>query len=211
MNQAHASKEDFELEEAYKPLMGKTLEEVIIDGESEWELQQEKDWVTLNNQPQWLHSIIISLKRRHQNIPTASAVERLVLKLGIAVIRKRFSEAIKHVEMLRQKVLTNGNQVSLMKSYRTATYQPQETVATIYRKCSIRKWIGGAITDNLVDPLGLSNCTAVVLTLMAGISMSERWIPEQWKNLALKELVNFSEYLDDEAKGLEKILSELSP
>lgn len=47
MNREHASKEDFELEEAYKPLMGKTLEEVIIDGESDWEQQQEKVGIRL--------------------------------------------------------------------------------------------------------------------------------------------------------------------
>lgn len=204
------SREDFELEEAYQPLIGKSLEEIIADGESEWELQQEKDWVTLNSQPQWIHSVIINLKRRHKNVPAASAVERLVLKLGIAIIREGFSETIKRVEVLRQKIFTNGNQVSLMKSYKTATYQLQETVATTYRKCSIRKWIGGAITDSLVDPLGLSTSTAVVLTLMAGISASESWVPKQWKNLALKELGNFSEYLDNEAKGLEKIHTELS-
>lgn len=205
-----AGPEDFELERAYQPLIGKSLEEIITDGESEWELQQDKDWVTLNSQPQWIHSVIINLKKRHKNVPAASAVERLVLKLGIAVIREGFSETIRRVEALRQKIFTNGNQVSLMKSYKTATYQLQETVATTYRKCSIRKWIGGAITDSLVDPLGLSTSTAVVLTLMAGISASESWVPKQWVNLALKELGNFSEYLDNEAKGLEKIHTELS-
>ncbi|GAI83512.1 hypothetical protein ES707_15652 [subsurface metagenome] len=42
MNQEHASKEDFELEEAYKPLVGKTLEEVITEGESDDDKKQEK-------------------------------------------------------------------------------------------------------------------------------------------------------------------------
>ena len=51
-----AGPEDFELERAYQPLIGKSLEEIITDGESEWELQQDKDWVTLNSQPQWIHS-----------------------------------------------------------------------------------------------------------------------------------------------------------
>ena len=44
MTEHQASREDFELEEAYQPLMGKSLEEIIIiEGESEWEQQQEKD------------------------------------------------------------------------------------------------------------------------------------------------------------------------
>ncbi len=45
MNQ-QASREDFELDEGYKPLVGKTLEEVIIDGESDDEKKQEKAWCT---------------------------------------------------------------------------------------------------------------------------------------------------------------------
>jgi len=43
MNQEHASKEDFELEEAYKPLVGKTLEEVITEGESDDDKKARKE------------------------------------------------------------------------------------------------------------------------------------------------------------------------
>jgi hypothetical protein len=42
MNQEHASKEDFELEKGYLPLKGRTLEEVIIDGESDDEKSKRK-------------------------------------------------------------------------------------------------------------------------------------------------------------------------
>jgi len=212
MNHEHASKEDFELEQAYVPLIGKTLEEVIIDGESEWEQQQEKDWITLNNQPQWLHSVIIrSLKRKHKNTPTASAAERLVLKLGIAVIRERFGEKVAEIERLWSQIFNAGNQLSLMKSYKTTAYEPQETAATTYRRCSIRKWVAGAISDTLMDPLGLSTATAVILTLIAGVSMSEKWVPEPWKKLAEKELDNFEEYLNGEIQKLHAIITDLAP
>jgi len=207
-----ASREDFELEEAYQPLIGKTLEEVIAEGESDWEQQQEKDWITLNNQPQWLHSVIVrSLKRKHKNVPTASAAERLVLKLGIAVVRERFGEKVREVERLWSEIFNTGNQLSLLKSYRNAVYQPQETVATTYRKCSVRKWVGGAITDNLVDPLGLSTGTAVILTLIAGVSASEKSVPQQWRRLASKELRNFDEYLNSEIQKLQAIITDLAP
>ena len=38
MNEQKANREDFDLEKAYEKLSTKTLEEVISDGESEWEL-----------------------------------------------------------------------------------------------------------------------------------------------------------------------------
>lgn len=103
-----------------------------------------------------------------------------------------------------------GNQLSLMKSYKTGRYEPQETAATTYRKCSLRQWVAGAITDNLVDPLGLSTATAVILTLIAGISVSEKWVPQPWKKLAEKELCNFDEYLNDEIQKLQAIITDLA-
>lgn len=38
-----AGPEDFELEQAYQPLIGKSLEEVIADGESDWEKEQDPE------------------------------------------------------------------------------------------------------------------------------------------------------------------------
>jgi len=212
MNQNQASPKDFELDQGYQPLIGKTLEEVIANGESDWEQQQETEWVTLNNEPQWLHSVIIrSLKKKHKNIATGSAAERLVLKLGITIIRERFGEKVTEIERLWSRIFISGNQHSLMKSYRTARYELQETAATTYRKCSVRKWVAGAITDNLVDPLSLSTATAIILTLIAGVSASEKWIPSAWKKLADKELCNFEKYLIDEIQNLEVIITDLDP
>jgi len=209
---SQASKEDFEFELGYEPLADRTLEEVIVDGESEWEQQQEADWITLNNLPQWLHSVIVrSLKKRHKNIPTASAVERLVLKLGIAIIREKFGEKVTEIERLWSHIFTSGNQHSLMKSYKTARYEPQETQATTYRKCSVRRWVAGAITDNLVDPLSVSTATAIILTLIAGVSASEQWVPQPWRQLAQKELRNFDEYLDAEIQKLRAIIADIAP
>lgn len=207
-----ASREDYELEEAYQPLIRKSLEQVICEGESEGEQQQETGWITLNNEPQWLHSVIVrSLKKRHKNVPTVSAAERLTLKLGIAIIRERFGEKVREIERLWGQVFNAGNQLSLMKTYKTTVYQPQETAATTYRKCSIRKWVAGAITDNLVDPLGLSTATAVTLTLIAGVSVSEQWVPLPWKQLAQKELSNFENYLNQQVEKLRSIITDLAP
>jgi len=140
MNQEHASKEDFELEKGYLPLKGRTLEEVIIDGESDDEKKQAKDYVTLNNEPQWIASGMVNLKRKHKNVPNVSAVERLVAELGIIIIRDRYGQRIKEIERLRKKVYESGDQVFLMKSYRASDYQLQETVSSTYRRCSVREW-----------------------------------------------------------------------
>ena len=205
MSEHQPSREDFELEEAYKPLKGKTLEEVVADGESDDEKQQEKVHITLNNEPQWLLSVMINLKRKHQNVPNVSAVERLVAKFGVVVIRERFGEPIMEVERLRKQVFELINQFFLKKTYREgSTYQLEETVGTTYRRCSLREWTAGAINDNLCDPLGLSSSTAVSLTLIAGISKSQTWVPRGWVQLANKELTHFEDYLQEEATRLGK-------
>ncbi|MBA7691211.1 hypothetical protein ES703_99753 [subsurface metagenome] len=43
MVEHQAGPEDFELDEAHKPLVGKTLEQVIAEGESDWEKEQAQE------------------------------------------------------------------------------------------------------------------------------------------------------------------------
>ncbi|MBA7613842.1 hypothetical protein ES703_21099 [subsurface metagenome] len=194
---------DFELDEAHKPLMGKTLEEVISDGESDWEKEQAQERISVNNMPQWVDSALINLKRRNNNVPSLASVERLTAKLGTAVIRERFGEPVTEVNRLRRRVFELINHFLLKKTYREgSTYELEETVGTVYRKCSLREWTAGAINDNLVDPLGLSSSTAVSLTLIAGIAQSQTWIPKGWVQLANKELGHFQDYLDEEVERL---------
>ena len=202
MNQK-ASPEDFELDKEYKPLMGKTLEEIIGEGESDWEKEQAQERISINNLPQWVNSALISLKRKNDNVPSLASVERLAAKLGTAVIRERFGETIDEIKHLRRRVFELINQFLLRKTYQEgSTYQLEETVGTVYRKCSLREWTAGAINDNLVDPLGFSSSTAVSLTLIAGIAQSQVWIPKGWVQLANKELEHFQDYLEEETKRL---------
>lgn len=210
MTERKASPKDFELEKGYQPLVGKTLEEVITDGESDEEKNQEKGYITLNNEPQWLLSVLVNLKRKHQNVPNVSSVERLAAKLGVVEIRERFGESIVEVDGLRKRVFALVNQFLLKKTYREGSaYQLEETVGTTYRRCSVREWTAGAINDNLVDPLGLSSSTAVSLTLIAGVSKSQTWVPRGWVGLADKELAHFGDYLAEEEKRLQtRLLSK---
>jgi hypothetical protein len=197
------SREDFELEQPYEQLASKTLETVIAEGESDWEKEQEIQRISVHTMPIWVASVLINLKRRHKNAPTVAAVERLTAKLGIAVMRDRFGKPMAEVESLRQEVFELINQFLLRKIYREAgTYELEETVGVIYRKCSLRPWVVGAITDYIVDALGLSSSTAVSLTLIAGIAQSETWVPRGWVELANKELAHFQKYLEEEAKRL---------
>lgn len=203
MTEHQASPEDFELEEAYKPLVGKTLEEVIAEGESEWEKEQDQQRISVHTMPLWVASVLVNLKRRHKNIPTVAAVERLTAKLGVVVIREKFSESIAEVEPLRRQVFELIDRFLLRKTYKeTSTYELEESVGTVYRKCSLREWTAGAVSDYLVDPLGLSSSTAVSLTLIAGLSQSQTWVPRGWVELANKELVHFQEYLKEEVQKL---------
>jgi len=203
MSEHQAGPEDFELEEAYRPLVGKTLEEVITDGESDWEKEQAQERISVNNMPQWVDSALINLKRKNNNVPSLAAVERLTAKLGTAVIRERFGESIAEVKHLRRRVFELINHFLLKKTYREgSTYELEETVGTVYRKCSLREWAAGAINDNLVDPIGLTSSTAVSLPLIAGIAQSQVWNPKGWTQLANKELEHFQDYLEEETKRL---------
>jgi len=203
MTEHQASREDFELEEAYQPLIGKSLEEVIADGESDWEKEQDQQRISVHTMPLWVASVLVNLKRRHKNVPTVAAVERLTAKLGVAVIREKFSESIAEVEPLRRQVFELINQFLLRKTYKeTSAYELEETVGTVYKKCSLREWTAGAISDYLVDPLGLSTSSAVSLTLIAGIAQSQTWVPRGWVELANKELAHFEEYLKEEVQKL---------
>lgn len=203
MSEHQAKPEDFELDKEYLPLVGKTLEQVIAEGESDWEKEQAQERISVNHMPQWVDSALINLKRKNNNVPSLAAVERLTAKLGTAVIRERFGEPIAEVKHLRRRVFELINHFLLKKTYREGSaYELEETVGTVYRKCSLREWTAGAINDNLVDPLGLSSSIAVSLTLIAGIAQSQTWIPKGWVQLANKELGHFQDYLDEEIKRL---------
>jgi len=149
--------------------------------------------------------VLIGLKRKHKHLPSTAAVERFVSKLGIAVIRKEQSESIEKVEQLRQDIFQLGNHVPLVRLYQ-GHFQLKETVGVVYRQCSCREWVAGAISDNIADSLGLSLSTATLLTLVAGISKSTNWVPRSWVGVAEKELNHFATYLSDEIKRLEDIL-----
>jgi len=63
----------------------------------------------------------------------------------------------------------------------------------------------GALTELLVEPLGLPSSTAILLALICGISSSTKWVPPSWVALANKEMDNFRQYLEDELVRLERI------
>jgi len=109
MNQ-QASRGDFDLEEAYEPLKGKTLEQVITEGESDWEKEEAQERISVNNMPQWVDSALINLKRKDNNVPSLASVGRLTAKLGTAVIRERFGEPSVEVKHLRRRVFELINQ-----------------------------------------------------------------------------------------------------
>ena len=121
-----ASREDFELEEAYKPLAEKTLEQVITEGESDWEREHPQKYVTLNTAPQWVISTIVYLKRKHANVPSVSAIERLTTKLGIAVIREDYVILIREVAQSKKKVFKLGDHLPLIRASRDNRYQLNE-------------------------------------------------------------------------------------
>jgi len=208
MSEQQAGPEDFKLDKGYKALASKTLEEVISEGESLEEKEKQSERVTINNYPQWVRSVGIHLKHKHRNVTNVSVIERLAIKIGIAVIRQEFSPLIQQVQNLRESIFGTGNQILLMKAYSTS-YAPQETVGTVYHKCSVRDWEIGAITELLVEPLGLSSCAAILLTLICGISTSTKWVPPRWVALADKEMRNFRQYLEDEVTRLERIKKSL--
>jgi len=203
MSEHQASPKDFELEKAYEPLASKSLEEVISEGESPEEKENNSERVTVNNFAQWLRSVGIHLKHKHKNAANVSVIERSIIKIGIAIIRQKYS-SIQQIQDLRESIFEMGNQIHLMKTYGTS-YQPQETVGTVYHKCSIREWEMGALTELLVEPLGLPSSTAILLALICGVSSSTKWVPSSWVTLANKEMDNFRQYLEDELIRLERI------
>ena len=210
MSERQAGPEDFELEEGHKPLVGQTLEQVTMDGESDWEKEQPQKYVTLNTAPQWVISTMVYLKRKHTNVPSVSAVERLTAKLGVAVIREEYGALIKDVAQLKRRVFELGNQLPLIRASRDDRYKLSESIVVNKprRQCALREWVAGAITDGLVDPLGIPFCDAVLLSLIAGIAKSEEWVPKSWVGLAVRELSCFAQYFTDEVGRLRQILEE---
>jgi len=204
MSGQRAGPEDFKLDKGYEPLASKTLEEVISEGESLEDKDSQSERVTVNNYPQWIRSLLIHLKHKHKHATNVSAIERLVIKLGIAIARQEYGPLVEQIHSLKKTIFESGSQIDLMKAYNT-TYQPQETVGKVYHKCSVWDWEIGAITELLVEPLGLSCSAATLITLICGISASTVWVPAPWILLAKKEMANFRQFLEDEVTRLKRL------
>jgi hypothetical protein len=155
--------------------------------------------------PIWIAAVLSDIKRKHRGA-SVSAVERLTSNLGLAVMRKRFSPDIDRIIEIHSKIYSSTDLILLYKCYEKCDYELKETFGTCYRKCSVREYAAGAISEFLVEPLNITTSTAVLLVLIAGISTSKTWVPSRWTNLAEKELNHFTLYLEDEEKRLKEVL-----
>jgi len=123
MTEQQASSEDFKLDKGYEPLADKTLEEIISEGESPEEKENNGERITVNNFAQWLRSVGIHLKHKHKNATNVSVIERSMIKIGIAIVRQNYNPLIQQIQSLRESIFETGNQIHLMKTYGTS-YQP---------------------------------------------------------------------------------------
>jgi hypothetical protein len=210
-NDIYANDNPWATELPYNSWVNLTYEEALNRGEEEFAKTQPTEKVSIRTFPYWLHESInnCSDEVKPKSITAASA-QRITASHGIILIRYRFGTEIDMVKSLRKQVWREPypdrdiaeHQFLMKTSNQNAGYSLQESVYDIQGKCSLREWTAGAIEQELKKPLGLTESTATLLTLIASVSASTSWVPSGWKNLAIKELRYFETYLKREAGRL---------
>jgi hypothetical protein len=191
---------------AHVPLADQKLEQVLNTPEDELDKEEDLTQAAVRTMSDPLIDTIIRI-HRHKRDMSSGEIERLTIKLGLAVMNARFGKQIDQIAGKHAQIYDDANKIIYTKSLKTnQQFQFLETLSTSERKISLRKGQSCAIKDQIADPLHLYFSTSVQLTLLAGLSRSEVLIPRSWVTVFLTELDNFQDYLDKRLEPLAKIL-----
>jgi hypothetical protein len=191
---------------AHIPLKDQTLEQVLNTPEDDSDKSKDLTQAAVRTMSDPLIDTIIRI-HRHKRKMSSGEIERLSIKLGLAVIDDRFGKQIDQIGGNHDQIYDDANKIIYTKSLKiNQQFQFLETLSTSERKISLEKWQSAAIRDQISDPLRLYFSTAVQLTLLAGLSRSEILVPKSWVTVFKTELDNFEDYLNKRLEPLTKIL-----
>jgi hypothetical protein len=188
-------------------LINMSLEHLISEiGEKESDKEEKPIQKSISGEPDPLAAIMDDLEWQ-QTKGTQGETQRLVIKMGIAVVEDRFHKPIKDIATLRHQILESGDVEWLYKSRQTDIFKLIEfTGDKDVKKVSMRLWQSGYISKRLSAPLHIPFSTATILLMLAGITKSTLWVPRKWIPRAERNLDNFKPYLEKQIEDLSKIL-----
>jgi len=146
-----------------------SLEELIQLGETKNDANKDYTKITVYDAASWFVGVIRHIKRKHRNVPTASAVERFVTKMGILVLQD--NKTIKEIEKKRKDLYEDSKNILDHNLAYTKTYNLKHmySARNVKKKnISTFNWVHGAITE-LADTLSYSMSSITKITFCAGV------------------------------------------
>lgn len=184
-----------------------SLESQVSKWEKSEQARNEKDdyvKFTVTALPELIRSTLHYLRQKHENLSSQAWVSRFLTKAGVIVLEK--IPGLKTIRDRRRQLYEVGDEQRRLAVLAECQYSIKYFVsmtdfrATIYTFA----WVGSKINDLAAD-LSLPQQTLVTEALIAGMSTSEKWIPERYQIKALDEVVRFANWVDQISRRLEQL------
>ena len=187
--------ENFEDGERVCDLSFETLVSCGYNGPESKEVER----ITIRKFPKRVEVAEFYLAKKHSNLQTLSRVQCFATMLGVNIIQA--NPIIKNLEHSRKVGIESGRIEDILTYFPDYYFEwgpsfrgfttPKATISTF-------KWVGGCLTD-LRSILGIARPTVALISLVIGLSMSERWLTKGLRNPLLEEVANINEWLQKQA------------
>lgn len=149
---------------------------------------------TSNLYPEIIRSIVWNLRYKHENLPTQSAVQRFLTKAGVTIIEK--IPALRTLNEKRRQAYETGSErdrIALMDRHYSIKYHLSMTHSrtTI---CTFR-WVGSRLVE-IASDLFLPQEVIVIEALVAGVAVSQRWVPNRHRDSMIDEMMRFISWVE---------------
>jgi hypothetical protein len=195
----------WDLENAYTSLCERDLDDLLHEGETEQDKEENPASITANNMLVLLIAIMHGLTQQLTNL-SLGQIQRITIKLGVAVINHRFGKQIKEINDLHDRVNKHHDKFLILVSYDTDPFKFFKMPGHKYRKISMRIREHDIISNKIAEAIQVPESAIAMITLLAGLSKSSKLVDREWLPMIEDELNNFGKFLERQEKTLEELL-----
>ena len=172
-----------------------TFEEATESGKGKLKDNEIIRRVTIYRYPRILSMSVYKLKGKHKNLNTSGNVQCVTTAIGVSILQR--NKKIKLIEKLKKKQ-TNINPLLAGAIYfQDKHYEWGPIIGSQYSsKTSISTlpWVSGAIED-IKTTLGVRRPVIAAIALMIGLSRSENWLPDSFRQPLIMEVKKFNKWI----------------
>jgi hypothetical protein len=157
--------------------------------------------ITINRCPESIKSTLWFLKSKDKNLRTEAKTSRCLAKAGLQILQD--IPVLDSIREQRKRVYLEGSDLDrLYWMNRDFRISSRLLICSTRISCYLYEKVLGALS-NLASDLGIPVSTVVTISLLAGMAISETWVPTRDKDKALTEIRRFNDWIKKRAVSSE--------